>query len=71
MTTRIRESGYIFTKTKARKQFDCAVCPVPIRPGEEYLKVDKGGGGVGWSAHPDRIHNSQQDIKLYIKKWGF
>ena len=71
MKTRTREAGYIFTETKANKYHECCVCPMPILPGEDYLKVEKGGGGISWASHPDRIHNTQDDRDLYLERWSF
>jgi len=68
MQTRIREGGFIFTETKARKQFQCCVCDEVINAGDIYLNVEMGGGGVGWSVNPDRIHNSPDDIDRYLEK---
>jgi|TARA_Y100000310_G_scaffold76450_1_gene72934 hypothetical protein len=71
MRTRTREAGYIFTEVKAKKYFECRVCPDPILPGETYLQVEKGGGGLSWAVHPDRIHNTASDKELYLEKWSF
>ena len=71
MKDRIRQGGYIFTLTKATKQFDCVACCDPIQCGEEYLKVERGGGGLGWAVRPDRIHNHQADIDSYLAKDAF
>lgn len=68
MRNRFRQNGYIFTVTRAKKHFECRVCPLPILPGADYLKIEKGGGGVSWSVHPDRIHNNEHDIELYLKR---
>jgi len=67
MQNRIREGGFIFTETKARKEFSCAACPIPIRRGEHYWKVEMGGGGVCWAINPDRIHLSRIEIDRYLE----
>ena len=68
---RIRRGGYIFTETRAKKSFDCNVCPKPIIEGVCYLTVEKGGGGVSWAVRPDRIHYNEEHIQTYIDKYGF
>jgi len=68
MQTRIREGGFIFTETKAKKQYQCCVCDEVINAEDIYLKVEMGGGGLGWSINPDRIHNYPEDMDKYLEK---
>jgi len=50
------ENGYIAQLRLERKGFKCHVCGYPIQPGNSYYTVVKGGGGLGWLKHPDRVH---------------
>jgi hypothetical protein len=50
------KSGEVATLTKARKQFDCHRCPLPIVPGEHYYAITIGGGGLQSAKFPERIH---------------
>jgi len=65
----VRKGGYIFTPRLAKKPFISCVSQSPINTGETYYSVVKGGGGLGWFKHPDRIHLTE--IYEYLAKWGF
>jgi hypothetical protein len=62
----IRQGGYIFTPHKATKDFISAVSKSPIAKGGQYYAVVKGGGGLGWTTHPDRIH--LDEVNAYLMK---
>ena len=48
--------GYIADLRKARKNFACKVCQLPIEPGSKYYAIVIGGGGLGSLKFPDRTH---------------
>ena len=53
----IRRNGYIATPRRARKPYHtCVVCKGAITQGSEFYAIVKGGGGLGWTCHPDRVH---------------
>jgi len=52
----ITRAGYICTPRRACKRHVCEPCGQDILPGDLYYSVSRAGGGVGWLAHPDRLH---------------
>ena len=48
--------GYIADLRVAKKYHQCEVCRKLIEMGTQYYTVVKGGGGLGWLKHPDRVH---------------
>jgi len=60
----LREKGYIFTERKSKRTFTCAICKQVIEPDSIYYEVIKGGGGLGWIKHPDRIHLEEREQYL-------
>jgi len=64
----LRQGGYIFTPHKATKDFISAVSGQPIAKGSQYYAVVKGGGGLSWTTHPDRIHLNE--VNDYLTKCG-
>lgn len=52
---RIIKGSYKASVLKARKDFDCLVCPLKIRAKEHYYSIVY-GNGLGSLKFPDRVH---------------
>lgn len=52
----LRVPGKIMTLVKGHKAHKCCVCGMPIEAGETHYNIIQGGGGLGWTKFPHRVH---------------